>query len=91
MTAVDTIWIFSKENKQFTTPFCGLDSTLMEREYESLCSIKELNRKIEETREKMYKTYYHDPNDPQVLVISQCLDVLLNEYNQALKKAKKPK
>ncbi|WP_246206696.1 aspartyl-phosphate phosphatase Spo0E family protein [Virgibacillus ihumii] len=52
-------------------------------------SIKELKRKIEETRERMYKTYNHNPNDPQVLAISQRLDVLLNEYDQALEKSKK--
>ncbi|WP_139343270.1 Spo0E family sporulation regulatory protein-aspartic acid phosphatase [Virgibacillus siamensis] len=51
-----------------------------------MCSIKELKRKIEETRKRMYKTYENDPNDPQVLSISQSLDILLNKYDRALKK-----
>ncbi|ALX48759.1 hypothetical protein AOX59_09090 [Lentibacillus amyloliquefaciens] len=55
-----------------------------------MCSIKELKRKIEETRQEMYKAYESDPNDPKFLSISQSLDVLLNKYSQALKKVKKP-
>jgi len=53
-----------------------------------LCNIKELKRKIEETRQEMYKAYENNPNDPEVLSISQSLDVLLNRYSQALKKTK---
>lgn len=29
----------------------------------------------------MYKAYENNPNDPEVLSISQSLDVLLNKYN----------
>ena len=36
----------------------------------------------------MYKAYENNPNDPEVLSISQSLDVLLNRYSQALKKTK---
>lgn len=36
----------------------------------------------------MYKTYENNPNDPQILLISQSLDVLLNKYDH-LRKAKK--
>jgi len=37
----------------------------------------------------MYKTYEKNPNDPEVLSISQQLDVLLNKYSQLLRNAKK--
>ncbi|WP_404455122.1 aspartyl-phosphate phosphatase Spo0E family protein [Virgibacillus necropolis] len=54
-----------------------------------MCNINVLKKKIEETRKKMYETYENNPNDPQILTISQSLDVLLNEYGQAFKSAKK--
>ncbi|PAV27844.1 hypothetical protein CIL05_20055 [Virgibacillus profundi] len=40
----------------------------------------DLIKRIEETRKIMYETYDRRPNDPQLLDISQKLDILLNEY-----------
>ncbi|WP_430789790.1 Spo0E family sporulation regulatory protein-aspartic acid phosphatase [Virgibacillus flavescens] len=47
--------------------------------------INELKEEIENTREKMYRAYENNPMDPQVLVISQELDKLLNEFDFYLK------
>ncbi|GGF15181.1 hypothetical protein GCM10010954_12240 [Halobacillus andaensis] len=56
-----------------------------------LSSIKELQEKIEVLRTKMYKTYENNPNDPQLLAISQSLDKLLNELERSMRNEKKPK
>ncbi|GGC76951.1 hypothetical protein GCM10007216_04320 [Thalassobacillus devorans] len=56
-----------------------------------LSSIKDLQEKIEALRTKMYKTYENNPNDPQLLAISQLLDKLLNELEQSLRNEEKPR
>ncbi|GGF22770.1 hypothetical protein GCM10010954_21980 [Halobacillus andaensis] len=56
-----------------------------------LSSIKDLQEKIEALRTKMYKTYENNPNDPQLLAISQSLDKLLNELERSMRNEKKPK
>ncbi|MFG6147479.1 Spo0E family sporulation regulatory protein-aspartic acid phosphatase [Halobacillus sp. B23F22_1] len=56
-----------------------------------LSSIKDLQEKIEVLRTKMYKTYENNPNDPQLLAISQSLDKLLNELERSKRNEKKPK
>ncbi|HLR67691.1 aspartyl-phosphate phosphatase Spo0E family protein [Virgibacillus alimentarius] len=48
-----------------------------------------LRKKIEETRKMMYETYEKNPNDPEILFISQKLDVLLNKYDRLRKNTKK--
>jgi len=53
--------------------------------------IKELKAKIENLRKKMYQTYENNPNDSQILTISQSLDQLLNELERTSKHEKKPK
>ncbi|WP_306345178.1 aspartyl-phosphate phosphatase Spo0E family protein [Lederbergia ruris] len=40
--------------------------------------INKLNEEIEILRRKMYKKYESDPRDPEILLISQTLDKLLN-------------
>lgn len=54
-----------------------------------LSHIADLQIKIESTREKMYKIYENDPNDPYLLTISQLLDKQLNELNRLLNKERK--
>lgn len=55
-------------------------------EEEKVSYVNELKEKIEYTRKKMYLTYKNNPKDPQVLVISQELDKLLNEFDCYLKR-----
>ncbi|MFD2750985.1 aspartyl-phosphate phosphatase Spo0E family protein [Virgibacillus siamensis] len=43
---------------------------------------------MEATRNKMYKIYEENPKDPEILCISQKLDVLLNKYDQLRKNTK---
>ncbi|WP_028784407.1 aspartyl-phosphate phosphatase Spo0E family protein [Thalassobacillus devorans] len=42
----------------------------------------ELERKIEEQRQKMYHLYITEPHYPELVKISQYLDELLNEYTR---------
>ncbi|MFC7062370.1 Spo0E family sporulation regulatory protein-aspartic acid phosphatase [Halobacillus seohaensis] len=50
----------------------------------------DLKEQIEFTRQKMYQTYKKNPDDTELLIISQSLDKLLNElegtYRGNLKK-----
>ncbi|MCP3032884.1 aspartyl-phosphate phosphatase Spo0E family protein [Halobacillus sp. A1] len=50
-----------------------------------------MNEEIEVLRKKMYETYENNPNDSQILVISQALDKLLNELELAVKNKKDSK
>ncbi|WP_231478676.1 aspartyl-phosphate phosphatase Spo0E family protein [Virgibacillus halodenitrificans] len=47
-----------------------------------LNTLHDLYKKIEETRQKMYKAYKNDPQGPEVLAISQTLDELLNKLER---------
>ncbi|WP_268235664.1 aspartyl-phosphate phosphatase Spo0E family protein [Halobacillus andaensis] len=49
-------------------------------------TIKQLEERIEQLRLEMYKAFLENPQDPQVVEISQSLDELLNEYNRLTKK-----
>ncbi|ASK64338.1 hypothetical protein CFK37_08850 [Virgibacillus phasianinus] len=70
---------------QFHFSTSQIECKLSGEEERVLYNDQELRKKIEETRQKMYEAYEHNPDDPQVLTISQDLDVLLNKYNQAVK------
>ena len=54
-----------------------------------LSHIADLQMKIESAREKMYKIYENDLNDPYLLTISQLLGKQLNELHLLLNKEKK--
>ncbi|MCU6330461.1 aspartyl-phosphate phosphatase Spo0E family protein [Enterobacter quasiroggenkampii] len=41
--------------------------------------IRDLEKQIEELRQRMYRMYREDPLNPQVIEVSQTLDELLNE------------
>ncbi|MBO0992845.1 aspartyl-phosphate phosphatase Spo0E family protein [Bacillus sp. J14TS2] len=41
--------------------------------------MNQLYEEIELLRRKMYQKYEQDPNDPEILMISQMLDKLLND------------
>ncbi|MFD1414351.1 aspartyl-phosphate phosphatase Spo0E family protein [Oceanobacillus jeddahense] len=51
-----------------------------------MSEIEELNKQIETKRKEMYAVYEKNPNDPNLLKISQSLDKLLNQLDQMLKK-----
>ncbi|MFC7062351.1 Spo0E family sporulation regulatory protein-aspartic acid phosphatase [Halobacillus seohaensis] len=59
------------------------------KENKIVSSINDLKEKIEQTRQKMYRAYKNNPNDPQVLIISQTLDMLLNELERKKGNSKK--
>lgn len=48
-------------------------------------TFKELEVMIEDTRQKMYKLYFKNPQGPQVLRVSQQLDSLLNKRRRMIK------
>lgn len=54
-----------------------------------MSEIDELNKQIESKRKEMYAVYEKNPNDPNLLKISQSLDKLLNQLDQILKKRSK--
>nr|WP_223280666.1 aspartyl-phosphate phosphatase Spo0E family protein [Virgibacillus halodenitrificans] len=45
-------------------------------------TLHDLYKEIEETRQKMYEAYKNDPQNPEVLAISQTLDDLLNKLER---------
>lgn len=49
---------------------------------------EELEAKIEEVRTYMYDLYKENPQNPEIIKVSQALDNLLNELNQLLEKIK---
>lgn len=53
------------------------------------CRINELEKRIEETRERLYQAYQDNSDADQVLAISQELDMLLNAYKSTITKEKK--
>ncbi|WP_442970616.1 aspartyl-phosphate phosphatase Spo0E family protein [Roseburia sp. 1XD42-34] len=44
---------------------------------------------MERLRKKMYEIYKNDPNDSQILIVSQELDALLNELDRVENKENK--
>lgn len=48
-----------------------------------------LREQIEIMRKKMYEIYEKNPEDPELLAISEKLDVLLNRYDRLRKKRTK--
>ncbi|WP_240339635.1 aspartyl-phosphate phosphatase Spo0E family protein [Halobacillus ihumii] len=61
------------------------DASKVERE----SRIEDLKERIEVLRVKMYKTYENNPNDPQLITISQSLDKLLNELERTTQNEEK--
>ncbi|GEN87716.1 aspartyl-phosphate phosphatase Spo0E family protein [Oceanobacillus sp. FSL W8-0428] len=47
-----------------------------------MSEINKLNKQIEAKRKEMYAAYEKDPNDPNLLKISQSLDNLLNQLDR---------
>ncbi|MCT1902134.1 aspartyl-phosphate phosphatase Spo0E family protein [Oceanobacillus sojae] len=47
-----------------------------------MSEINKLNKQIEAKRKEMYAVYEKDPNDPNLLKISQSLDNLLNQLDR---------
>ncbi|GGP07385.1 hypothetical protein GCM10011346_03160 [Oceanobacillus neutriphilus] len=47
-----------------------------------MSEINKLNKQIEAKRKEMYAVYEKDPNDPNLLIISQSLDNLLNQLDR---------
>lgn len=47
-----------------------------------MSEINKLNKQIEAKRKEMYAAYEKDPNDPNLLRISQSLDKLLNQLDR---------
>ncbi|WP_371809634.1 Spo0E family sporulation regulatory protein-aspartic acid phosphatase [Halobacillus sp. Marseille-Q1614] len=49
----------------------------------TICA-KDLEKRIEKLRQRMYRLYNEDPLDPQVVKVSQSIDELLNERRNQL-------